>query len=405
MLPDGTTLYVPRTLPGERVRARALGKRGEGAAGTLDAIVEPSAERVTPPCAHFGACGGCALQHWRTDAYLAWKSGLLEAALRRAGYAPSLAPIVAVGEGARRRMDFAARRQRGTLLLGLHAPRGGEVIDLHECYVLHPRLFALVAPLRAVLRGLAALRREASVFANLLDSGTDLLLRTDAALTTQDRVALAAFAREHGVARIAWARGTGATETACELRPATIALGGMTVAPPPGAFLQAAGAGEAAIVAAVLAGLPERLAPRARIAELYAGCGTLTFALAAHAPVEAFEGDAAASAALAAAANRAGLSGRITARQRDLVRQPLLAADLGRFAAVVLDPPHAGAVAQIAHIATSKAARVIYVSCNPATLARDAAVLRGVGFALRAATPIDQFLWSSRLESVCVFAR
>jgi 23S rRNA (uracil1939-C5)-methyltransferase len=404
-LPDGTALYVPRTLPGERVRARVLGKRGEGMAGELDEVLEASAERVAPVCTHFGACGGCALQHWRADAYLSWKSGLLEAALRRAGYAPSLAPIVAVGEHARRRMDLAARRHRGALLLGLHASRGGEVVDLDACHVLDPHLFALIAPLRATLADLAAMRREASVFVNLLDGGADILLRTDASLTANDRTALAAFARTHGVARIAWARGTGPAETACELRAPAIAFAGVSVAPPPGAFLQAAREGEAAIVAAVLAGLSARLPPRARVAELYAGCGTLTFALASRVAVEAFEGDAAAAAALMSAANRAGLAGRITAHRRDLVRQPLLAADLNRFAAVVLDPPHTGAAAQVTQIAASKIARVIYVSCNPATLARDAGALRAAGFALHAAVPIDQFTWSARLESVCVFAR
>ncbi len=175
--------------------------------------------------------------------------------------------------------------------------------------------------------------------------------------------------------------------------------------PPPGAFLQASEAGEAAIIAAVLAGLPDKLTARTRIAELYAGCGTLSFALAPHARISAYEGDAATFGALQEAASRAGLSGRVDAMRRDLARQPISAKELAPFAAVVLDPPHTGASAQIGQIAASSVRTVIYVSCNPATLGRDAQVLREAGYSLTAATAIDQFLWSVRLESVSVFRR
>ncbi|MBS0639650.1 MAG: RsmD family RNA methyltransferase, partial [Proteobacteria bacterium] len=191
----------------------------------------------------------------------------------------------------------------------------------------------------------------------------------------------------------------------CQFRPAATVLSGVEVRPPPGAFLQATREGEAAIVAAVTAGLPPRLPGRARIADLYAGCGTLSFALAGFARVAAFEGDAASVHALKDAANRAALAGRVEAVQRDLARQPLAAKELAGFAAVVLDPPHAGAPAQVAQIAASSVPTVIYVSCNPATLGRDAAELRQAGYRLTAATAIDQFLWSARLEAVCVFRR
>jgi 23S rRNA (uracil1939-C5)-methyltransferase len=182
-------------------------------------------------------------------------------------------------------------------------------------------------------------------------------------------------------------------------------MSGTEVRPPPGVFLQATAPGEAAIIEAVLAGLPDRLPTRSRIAEMYAGCGTLTFALAAKARVTAWEGDAASVAALKDAVNRAALPGRIDVTQRDLVRQPLSVKELGQFAAIVLDPPHAGAAAQIAHIAAARVPRVIYVSCNPGTLSRDAKTLQAAGYTLTAATAIDQFLWSARLEAVCVFQK
>ena len=403
-LPEGTPVYVPFTLPGELVRAAPVGRRGEGWAAQLDAVLEPAAERVPPPCPHFGTCGGCVLQHWRADPYLAWKSGLLRDALHRAGYADAaIAPIRASRPYERRRMDVAVHRSRDGVKVGLHA-RGGPVVHLHACHVLHPALFGLLAPLRPLLARLRGLRREAGVVANLCDNGADLLLRTDAALTADDRTLLIAFAREHRLARLSWALAQDVPEPVLILRPPEVTLSGIAVQPPPGGFLQASVAGENAIVEAVLAGLPSRLTKRTRIAELYAGCGTLSFALAQHVRVAAFEGDAATAEALRRGANAAGLAGRIEVSQRDLARQPLSAAELAGVGAVVLDPPHAGAALQSTQIAAAKPPRVIYVSCNPAALARDARLLQQAGYRLLSATPIDQFLWSARLESVCAFA-
>ncbi len=447
-LADGRTVFVPFTLPGEVVEASVGARRGDGRAAQLVGVRAAAADRIVPPCPHFGACGGCSLQHWADDSYAAWKAGRLVEALSRAGFADApVAPLVRTAPAARRRMDLAVRREgrevggrevggrevggrevggrevggrmvagrevggRGfggrevagpgdrPVTVGLHARRGAEIVDLTACPVLHRDLFALLAPLREVLAGLAALRREGSAVANLLDSGPDLLLRTDAALTAADRAALAAFAGAHGVPRIAWTRGDAVPETACQWRAATTRLGGVEVQPPPGAFLQASAAGEAAITECVLAGLPA--AGRKPVVELFAGCGTLTFPLAERFRVRAFEGDAAALACL-----RRGSAGRqIEAVQRDLARQPLQPAELAGAPCVVLDPPFAGAAAQMAPLAQAGAPVVIYVSCNPAALARDAAVLRQAGYAVARATPIDQFLWSARLESVVVFAR
>ena len=354
-----------------------------------------------PPCPHFGTCGGCTLYHLPDAAYIAQKSEMLATALRRAGFADiAVSQTARVGPGERRRMDLAARRGRGGIVLGLHRQRSAEVVDLTTCLVLHPTLVSLMPPLRELLTRLQAFRREGSVIANLLDSGVDLLVRTDAPLALSDRVALTEFARSHRLPRIAWALGSDEPEPIAILRPPTTLLSGITVVPPSGAFLQASATGETAIISAVVAALPDK----GRVAELFAGCGAITFALAQRTRVAAWEGDTASGSALRAAANHAGLAGRIEAIQRDLARQPLQAKEFGGFAAVVLNPPFAGAAAQVAQIAAAKPSVVVYVSCNPATLSRDARLLRQAGFALRSATPIDQFLWSARLESVCVFS-
>jgi len=295
------------------------------------------------------------------------------------------------------------RRVAGGVVAGLHRARGGEVIDLTECLVLHPALFGLIKPLRATLSSLAAVRREASVAVNLLDSGPDLLLRTDGELIMPDRAKLTEFARRHGLTRLSWARSGGLTEAVCMLNPPVTSMSGTMVTPPPGAFLQATRDGEAAIIASVLHGLPAKQTARSRALELFAGCGTISFALAQRIRVLAVEGDEALVSACHHALNQAGLMGRMEARKRDLARQPYLANELAEFSVVVLDPPHAGAAAQMPYIAKAKVPTVIYVSCDPVSLGRDSAVLCAAGYRLEKVTPIDQFLWSARLEAVAVF--
>lgn len=435
-LPDGGRIYIPLTLPGELVRVEPMavaggvgslagvGRKNAAAAerrrnelrfsvvrlstdqsnAEQSSVGRLSPDRITPPCPYFGLCGGCTLQHWHGAAYASWKSDLLREALRRAGYPdPPVAALARSAPGQRRRMDLAAQRTAQGVSIGLHRRDSRTVVDLHECLVLHPTLASLLAPLRTLLSRLHALRRDASVVANLLDHGADLLLRTDAGCDRADREALIAFARAHRLVRVSCATAKAGPEPVVMLQPPRITLSGVSVEPPPGGFLQATSAGEAAIAQAVLAGLPQPLPARARIAELYAGSGSLTFALVQRTRVAAWEGDGLAAAALRQAANRAGLAGRVTVAQRDLARQPLSAAELASFEAVVLDPPFAGAAAQTAQIAAAKVSRVVYVSCNPAVLARDARMLQEAGYAVLAATPVDQFLWSARLESVCVF--
>ena len=390
---DGLVRYIPFTLPGETVRL-----------SDPPAIATISPDRVAPLCQHFGTCGGCTLQHWADAPYAAWKTALLADALRRAGYPDALvAPMVRTPAGARRRIDFAVRRHGANLTLGLHARNSDEIVDIAECPVLHPALAALLPPLRTLLRSLAALKREGSVVLNLLDTGPDLLLRTDDNPTTGDRTRLAAFATAHAIPRIAIAPGRHQAELAAQSERPTLTFAGIKVSPPPGAFLQASIPGQDAIVAAVLAGLPPKLTNKSRALELYAGSGTLTFPLATQLRVDAFEGDGPASSALKGAVQAAAI-GRIVVATRDLVRQPLMRKELAPYACAVLDPPFAGAGPQMPELAASNIPRIIYISCNPAALARDATMLHAAGYRLLSATPVDQFLWSARLESVCVFA-
>jgi 23S rRNA (uracil1939-C5)-methyltransferase len=405
--PDGTRFFIPGALPGETLRAIPGAKRGEGVLAGLDAILAPSPDRVAPPCPHFGPCGGCATQHWAIPPYADWKRDRLAEALSRAGFADAaVQPTRVSPPNSRRRADLALRRRTdGSVVLGFHGRGDSAIADLAVCLVLGPVLVALFEPLRALLRGLSAFRREGSALLNLLDSGPDLLLRLDGPPNATDRAAMAAFAAAHGLPRIAaGATRGGTTETMAQLGPVSIRFADVPVAPAPGAFLQATPEGEAAIVEAVLAGLPDKLPGKARIAELHAGIGTLSFPLATRARVAAFEGATEAVEALDFAARKAG--GRVLATRRDLARQPLTVKELDAFAAVVLDPPFAGAVEQMPALARCTGPkRIVYVSCNPAALARDGKLLQAAGWRLQQATPIDQFRWSTQLEAVAVFER
>lgn len=348
---------------------------------------------ILAACPHYGTCGGC------TD--ISDKRDLLPAALTSAGYNVGEVPLHVSPPFSRRRMDLAACRAATGVQIGLHRHRSHETVDLQTCHVLHPRLFALVAPLREELGRLDLARGVISVVANLAEQGPDVLLRSEAAPSSADHRRLAAFAERHRVPRITHQMTGGPALPIALMETPTVRCGTTDVRLPPGAFLQATEDGERMIVQAVLAGLP-RLRGRARIAELYAGIGTLTFPLAERARVSAYEGDRPAWAALDEAA-RHGVPGRIVAEQRDLVRRPLAGAELTGVAALVLDPPPAGAPVQMLPAVAARVPRVVYVSCNPQTLARDAARLRTAGYELMAATSIDQFIGTPLVEAVCVF--
>ncbi|MFT8710766.1 class I SAM-dependent RNA methyltransferase [Komagataeibacter rhaeticus] len=384
-------VFVPGTVPGDEILLASQ----TATHGTLGRVVSPGPARVAPPCPLFGSCGGCRLQHMALPAIMDWKAGRVVEALRHAGFDSVPTPQTRqVSPHGRRRVDLAFRRAGREIVLGLHRRRG-DVVDMTACTLLDPTLLALLPPLRTMLHSLPAVHAGGDIQINLLDSGPDLLIAMDGTPDTNDRRILAEFSRAHGIARISLRARP--PETLALTGPVFHHFDGTRVVPPPGAFLQPAREGEEAIRQAVLAGLP-RKGLKAGIIELYAGCGTLSFALAAQAKVHAYEGDRPAFACL----KQASGGTRVLPALRDLNRQPVMATELAKSAAVVLDPPHAGAGAQVAQIVTGRPRCVIYVSCNPAALQRDLTPLRQAGYRLDSLTVIDQFLWSAEVEAVCV---
>ena len=396
----GQRYFVPFTLPGETVEAEPLDKRGEGIATKLIEVLAPSRHRVTPPCPHFTVCGGCALQHWRHDAYTAWKVGLLERALKQHGVdAPAFdAPLLGT-PGERRRADFVLRRQGRRVLAGFHERGSARIVDVGTCVIARPTLTALLEPLRAALAEVLPDGAAADAIANETDSGVDLLLRPHKrlVLSIDHRQTLVGLAERADLARLSWG-GRANPEPIVVRRPPILVLGEAIIEPPPGAFLQATKRGERAMREAVDAWAGEA----DRLADLFAGVGSLSLGRAGR--LTLFESDKASVAAVDAAARKIGGS-RVTAERRDLFRNPLLAKELDAFAAVVLDPPRAGAAAQVAEITRSKVRRVVYASCDPGSFARDARVLQDAGYRMDKLKAIDQFLWSGHVELISLFLR
>ncbi|HEY0650985.1 class I SAM-dependent RNA methyltransferase [Phenylobacterium sp.] len=390
-------VFVPFTLPGERVRAQGSGERRE-----LLEVLQPSAERVVPPCPHFYACGGCALQHWDHAAYLRWKVQRLAGTLARQHIETEILPAYAAAPGTRRRLALHARKgSRDVARLGYKARRSWDLVDIAVCPIADPRLEAALPALKRLAAPLFEHPKSApTLHVTLTDTGLDIDITgveaKSGGLSADARMQVAELAAEADVARV-----TLGGEVAYMARAPQVRLGPARVSLPPGAFLQATPGAEAAMASFVA----EAAAGAHRIADLYCGVGTFTFRLAEIAPVYAADFTAEAVAALIAGlASAPGLKG-VTAEARDLVRRPVLADELKKTDVAVFDPPRAGAAEQTAELARSKVARVIGVSCNPATFARDARTLIDAGFRLERVLPVDQFLWSPHVELVGVFGR
>lgn len=390
-VPPGA-VFVPFTLPGERVQAEASGERGR-----LIAVTAPSPERAAPVCRHFTHCGGCAVQHMRMPAYLAWKRDLVAASFAARGIEAPVAHVVSVGLGARRRASFSARRTGRGVVLGFHEAKGLEIVDLQECPVTASAIVRALPGLRRLVEPLMSRRAPARIVVTLAANGLDVGIE-DVPADPEPELRQW-LARE--AAALQLARLTLAGEPLYQATVPAVRFGPAHVVLPPRAFLQAAPAAEVEMVRLVTQAVGEAR----RVADLFCGLGTFTFPLAQRAQVLAVDGDKPAVAALQNAAKRTPGLKPIEARARDLFREPLAGRELQGIEAAVFDPPRAGAAAQAAALAGSAVRTVVGISCNPATLARDARILLDGGFSLERVTPIDQFLYSPHIEAVAVFRR
>ena len=384
-------IYVPGALPGDVVT------------GTLDGeqlrdpkIDTPSENRVKPPCSHAKSCGGCQLQH-ASDAFVSdWKRDVVRQALAAQGIAIDLHDPITSPPRSRRRANFSVRRTKKGAQAGFHMKASDTIIAVPNCQLVHPDLTAAL-PMVEALGVLGASRKgELSVLVTRTDTGLDVAVTGGKEMDVALHQALADLAREYDLARIAWDG-----EIALQRRAPVIRLGSADLTLPPGAFLQATKEGEAALVDAV----KQALTGAKRVCDLFAGCGTFALPLAQDAAVHAVEGDRSMVQALDHAWRNAQGLKRITHEVRDLFRNPLLPEDLAGFDGVVIDPPRAGAAAQVAELAQAKVPRIAHVSCNPASFARDTATLIRAGYDLEWVQVVDQFRWSTHVELVALLRR
>jgi 23S rRNA (uracil1939-C5)-methyltransferase len=387
-------LYVPYVLPGETVEAEPIPGHPDRRHVLRVAVESP--ERIAPVCPHFGVCGGCALQHWETARYRAWKRGLVVSALAQAGIEAPVADLVDAHGAGRRRAVFHARRgTHDVLQVGFAAYRAHHVVPIDRCPVLAPELAGAIEAAWALAEALGRQRKPLDIQVTASEPGLDVDVRGSGPLPPNLMARLAGFAQTHRLARL-----TRHGELIVQRAQPTLSVGRARVALPPGAFLQATAAGEEALARLVVG----HVSDAAAVADLFAGVGPFALRLAERARVLAVDSDAAAIAALRQACAVPGFK-PVATEVRDLFRRPLLPAELARLDAVVFDPPRQGAEAQARALAQSKVPVVVAVSCNPATFARDARLLIDGGYRLLAVTPVDQFRYSAHVEIVARFAR
>ncbi len=397
----GEKLFVPFTVAGDLARVQLGERKGEGASAALVEVVEPGPGRATPDCVHFGICGGCALQHLDAPSYAAFKRDQIVRTLAHNGLGgvPVAEPLI-VPARARRRTRLTARRSGGRVLLGYLERGSHRMLGVTECPVILPRLEALLSPLRGLLADLLGAKDTLHLSLTATDTGIDLLIAGDKRPGLRALQSLAAFAEAQDIARITWEAKDGPDPVAVR-RPPSIRFGGAPVPVPPGAFLQATSESEAWMANMAR----DAVAGAKNVADLFAGCGTFTAVLAEKSAVSAFESSAEMVDACRRGLNHARGLHPVALARRDLFREPLTVKELGKFDAVVIDPPRAGARAQTETLAVSKVPVVAAFSCNPATFARDARAMVDGGYVLEQVTPIDQFRWSAHVELAAVFRK
>lgn len=393
---DDGPIYAPFALPGEQVRARVIGGRAE-----VVEVLTASPERQTPVCRHFGRCGGCQLQHWQDGPYLAWKRAQVVTALDRSALGGAVVDetIAAWGEG-RRRAAFHAARVGGQVRIGFIERGGAKLTPITQCPVLAPALEAVALKLGPLADQVLPQRGEITLHCLLTDSGVDVSIKGAGRPQALHRAALetlSAMVHDLGLTRLAMDG-----EIVIERVKPRLRMGRATVSPTPGAFLQPTALGEETLARLAL----EAIAGAERVIDLFSGIGTFSLRAAEFAEVLASEGDEDMLIALKAGADGAGGAlKRVETLRRDLLRTPLSSLEMKKFDAAIIDPPRSGARLQAEQIARSGVRKLAYVSCDPASFARDVKVLVEHGFTLTRTTPVDQFRWSPHVEVVGALSR
>ncbi len=395
-------VYIDRTLPGDSIRAKVR-KTGGVLRGDLIEVVAHSPHRLTAPCQHYAVCGGCSLQHATEEFYRNWKVEIVRVALERQGLSPKIwhDPLFLPG-GNRRRATFAATKRNSTVRLGYFRRRSHDITDITSCLVLDPLILQLRLKLETALAPALQEGKTVDVFVQSINGLSEVVITgpvgEKGVPDLQMHEAAADLVQASGISRMSWrAREHDEAEVQIEIRPLQAKFGSLDVALPPLAFLQPTLVGEHALVAAVMDVLPMT----GKFADLFSGCGTFTGHMLERGSVDAYESVGPAIRAL----NKSKGAKSLNAVHRDLFRNPLGRDEASGYDALVFDPPRAGAEEQVKELALSKIPRLVAVSCNPVTFARDARILVEGGYVLDSVKAVDQFTWSHHVELVAAFTK
>jgi 23S rRNA (uracil1939-C5)-methyltransferase len=410
---DGKAIFIEGALPGERVTCTPYRKKPAYEVATLDKVVRPTAQRVTPRCRHFGICGGCSLQHLDPRAQVAVKQRVLEDSLWHIGRVrpERLLPVIyGPAWGYRHRARLAVRHvpKKGGALVGFHEKRSSYVADMDSCEVLPERFSRLLRPLRELVSALSIRSRLPQIEIAAGEGDDVLVLRVLEPLLPLDVELLRQFATHHGVKIYLQ---PGGPETARPMSGEhaadlfyTLPEFDLKIRFGPTDFSQVNHAVNRVLVRCALALLDPQ--PGERVADMFCGIGNFTLAIARRgAIVVGVEGSAELVRCAAANADSNGLSAAASFVEMDIYRlDGGRLAGLGRFDRMLLDPPRDGAVELVKALPDDGPRRLVYVSCNPGTLARDAAVLTQTrGYRLSAAGVVNMFPHTSHVESIAVF--
>ncbi|MGH8728122.1 MAG: 23S rRNA (uracil(1939)-C(5))-methyltransferase RlmD [Burkholderiales bacterium] len=401
-------VFIHGALPGETVEFSVFRKNPSFDLANATRIVKPSAYRVAPRCRYFGTCGGCSLQHLDSNAQVAVKQRVLEDALARLGKVkPDVILPAIYGEawGYRARARLAARlvEKKGGVLAGFHEKRSSFIADMESCEVLPEKLSSLLKPLRELLGELSISNRVPQIEVAVTEDATALSLRILGLLSDKDLALLRDFARSHevvfhvqpgGPESVRPLNGEGALKYSLREFDVTLSF-------TPSDFTQVNPAINRVLVRRAVTLLDPR--PRESIADFFCGIGNFSLPLARRgANVTGYEGNASLVARAQDNAKRNGLNATFICR--DLYADEI--AEISRFDKVLLDPPRDGAIELVKAVSAEGPKRVVYVSCSPATLARDAAVLvHTKGYRLQAAGVVNMFPQTSHVESIALFER
>lgn len=384
-------VYVPFALPGEEVNVALEKDRG-----TLIAVLEPSPARIEPSCRHFTECGGCTLQHLRAEEYRAFKHGRVADVLRRERIEIEPVELVTCKPTSRRRVTLSARKTFGGMVLGYHRMSSAQIIEIEECPIAEHAIIDRLPTLRALAAIVCQTDKPFHITVTNTNTGLDVAFAGSGKLPDAARREAGHFAMTSRFDRL-----TVDGEIIVEPVKPVINFGSAKVSPPPGGFLQAVAASEAAMARLVT----EHLGKAKRVADLFAGAGAFALRLAAKSEVHAVESDQAALVALDKGFRLTPGLRRVTTEKRDLFRRPLTFKELAAFDGLVFDPPRAGAEDQCKQIARSDVPLVAAVSCNPTTLGRDLRILVDGGYSVKSVTPVDQFLWTGHVEAVALLTK